>query len=177
MYISLILIGLTFDLDSDKAAAHRDDCATLSCRASIGFPPFSTISFIKDGETVATSTSGQLQIDTKSVNANPFGLYICQLNASGVTFNKTVFVKEQSNHSVATHDHIILIYHFKSCIQITTANIRITIDAGNTNLCSGQDVSHIYTQFHVHSLKASNTSWNFAVTEICRRRCSCIKDQ
>ena len=51
---------------------------------------------------MTTSTSGQLQIDTKTVNANPFGLYICQLNASGVTFNKTIFIKEQGNHIVYT---------------------------------------------------------------------------
>ena len=96
-------IGLTFDLDSDKESAHRDDGATLTCMASIRFPPFSMILFIKDGETVATSTSGQLQIDTKSVNANPFGLYICQLNASGVTFNRTIFIKERGNYIVAIY--------------------------------------------------------------------------
>ena len=107
MIIFFILnLGLAFDLDSDKESAYKDDGATLTCRASIGFPPFSTISFIKNGETVATSTSGQLQIDTKSVNANPFGLYICQLNASGVTFNKTIAIIEQGRYRSSAYTYL-----------------------------------------------------------------------
>ena len=53
------------------------------------------LSFVKNGQTVATTSSGLLRIKTKSANANPFGLYICQLNASGVIFQKSVFIKEQ----------------------------------------------------------------------------------
>ena len=94
-YFGILDVLLT--LTADKEAATRDEGATLTCTASIGFPPFSAISFIKNGKTVATSTSGQLQIDTKSVNANPFGLYICQLNASGLAFNETIILKDQGN--------------------------------------------------------------------------------
>ena len=88
---------LSITLTTDKEAATRNEGATLTCRASIEFPPLSMITFIKNGETVATSTSGLLQISTKGVNANPFGLYICQLNASGVTFNETIILKNQGS--------------------------------------------------------------------------------
>ena len=98
---------LSINLTADKEAT-SDNGATVTCRASIGFPPFSTISFIKNGETVVNSTSGQLRIDTKSVNANPFGLYICQLNASGLIFNETIILKNQGSVRVYTPYGILL---------------------------------------------------------------------
>ena len=82
-------------MDADKQATTRDNGATLTCQASIDFPPFSLLSLIKNGQTVATSSSELLEIDTKSVSANPFGLYICQLNASGEVFEESTFLKEQ----------------------------------------------------------------------------------
>ena len=84
-----------------KQATSRDEGTSLTCRASIQFPPFSMLSLIKNGQTVATSTSGQLQIDTKSVNTNPFGLYICQLNASGAMFQRSNTVKERGIDNLA----------------------------------------------------------------------------
>ena len=91
----LCILDLTFNLDSDKQAATRNNGATLTCRASIQFPPFSMLSFVKNGQKVATSTSGLVQVDSKTVDANPFGLYICQMNASGVMFQTSVVLKEQ----------------------------------------------------------------------------------
>ena len=82
-------------LDADKKAATRNEGSTLTCQASIEFPPFSMLSRIKNGQTVATSSSGMLEIDTKSVSANPFGVYICLLNASGEIFEESAFLKEQ----------------------------------------------------------------------------------
>ena len=92
--------GLIFSLDADKQTATRSDGATLTCSASIEFPPLSMLSFIKNGVTVATTTSGLLQLNTKTIYRNPFGLHICQLNASGVTFQKSVFLKEQGTLTV-----------------------------------------------------------------------------
>ena len=83
--------------NTDKNTTTRDEGATLTCRASIGFPPFSHLSLIKNQQTVATSSTGMLQINTKSVHANPFGSYICQLNASGQIFEESTFVKEQGS--------------------------------------------------------------------------------
>ena len=90
-----VLVGLTFNLDADSRAATRDRGATLNCRAGIEFPPFSMLSIIKNGQAVATSSSGMLQTNTKSVNTNPFGLYSCHLNASGAIFKKSYFLEEQ----------------------------------------------------------------------------------
>ena len=87
-------------LTADKRTAHKDEGTVLTCKASIGFPPFSTISFIKNGKMVATSTSGLLEIDTKTVSANPFGVYICQLNASNIVYNKSIGIKETGEHEL-----------------------------------------------------------------------------
>ena len=86
---------MDFYLDTDKNATTTAEGATLICQASAEFPPFSMLSLIKNGQTVATSSSGMLQINTKSVNTNPFGLYTCQLNASGETFQKFFQLKER----------------------------------------------------------------------------------
>ena len=88
-------IGLTFNFDTEARAAARDKGATLNCQGSIEFPPFSMLSLIKNGQTVATSSSGQLETNSRNVNANPFGVYTCQLNASGELFEESTFLKEQ----------------------------------------------------------------------------------
>ena len=38
-----------------------------------------------------------LQVDTNGVIANPFGLYVCQLNASGAIFQKSYFLEEKGS--------------------------------------------------------------------------------
>ena len=88
-------LDLNFYLDTDKDATTRNEGATLTCRASIEFPPFTMLSLIKNRQTVATSSGGMLEINTKTVNANPFGVYTCRLNASGKIFEETTFLKEQ----------------------------------------------------------------------------------
>ena len=73
-----------------------DKGATLTCGASIGFPPFSMISLIKNGQTLSSSTNpGSIQIDTRNVDMNKFEFYICKLNASGITFQHSHLLKEQ----------------------------------------------------------------------------------
>ena len=106
------IVELTFVLTADKRVAHNDEGAMLTCKTNIKFPPFSMISFIKNGERVATSTSGLLQVDTKRVNANPFGIYICQLNASNVIYNKSISIKETGEHELYLHQ-ILLIMTWK----------------------------------------------------------------
>ena len=99
-------LALVFDFYTDKkAATTKDEGASLTCRASIEFPPFSMLSLIKNGQTVATSSSGLLQISTKSVNANPFGVYTCQLNASREIFQKCIELKEQGTGLSNTCDY------------------------------------------------------------------------
>ena len=84
-------------MDTDKKVTTREEGATLTCRASIEFPAFSMLSLIKNRQTVATSLSGilHMHINTVSVSDNPFGLYICRLNASGFIFEESTFLKEQ----------------------------------------------------------------------------------
>ena len=81
-------------------AAIKNEGATLTCRGRIQFPAFTMLSLIKNRQVVATSLNGIMQINTKSVSAIPFGLYVCQLNASGVIFEETSFLKEQGLHSI-----------------------------------------------------------------------------
>ena len=95
IHVISCFLDLIFGLDANKKVTTRNDGATLTCRASIQFPPLSKLSFIKNGQVVSSSSNGSLQIDTKSVDTNPFGLYTCQLNASGEMFQKSYLLKEQ----------------------------------------------------------------------------------
>ena len=88
-------LGLLIMMYSDKKATTMNEGATLTCRASIEFPPFSMLSLTKNRQTLSSSTNGSLQIETRSVDANMFGLYTCQLNASGVIFQKSYVLMEQ----------------------------------------------------------------------------------
>ena len=54
---------------------------------------------------MATSSHGMLEINTKTVNANPFGVYTCQQNVSGKIFEKTAFLKEQGLQPVGVIRH------------------------------------------------------------------------
>ena len=99
---------------------------------------------------MATSTSGLVQIDSKTIiDANPFGLYICQLNASDVTFQRSVLLKEQG----------ITINDIKNIrlreFSLIAANLRMTIDARNPNICSGPVVSSV-TLFIIASVTTCN---------------------
>ena len=102
--IMIFCLGLILDFDGESRAATSDEGATLTCRASIEFPPFSMISLIKNGQTVATSSSGLIETNTKDINANPFGLYNCRLNASGAIFKKSSLLEEQGMATYNNHD-------------------------------------------------------------------------
>ena len=114
---------------ANKEATSSDDGATVTCEASIQFPPFSMLSFIKNGETVATSTDGLLQVETKSVKTNPFGLYTCQLNASGEMFHKSIVLKDRG----IINDVMITKSTYR---YIHAASLRITLTAESPGLCT-----------------------------------------
>ena len=63
------------------------------------------LSLIKNGQIVATSSRGMLEINSKNVNTNPFGVYTCQLNVSGEIFEETAFLKEQGLQPVGVVRH------------------------------------------------------------------------
>ena len=89
-------------MNVNKKAITRDDRVTITCRASIQFPPFSMLSLIKNRQTLSSSIDGSLQIDASSVEKNPFGLYTCQLNASGAIFQKLYILKEQGSYTITS---------------------------------------------------------------------------
>ena len=105
----MLRLDLTFSLVVGMEATSRNDGTVLTCRASIHFPPFSMLSLIKNGQTMATSTAGQLQIDTKTVSTNQFGLYICQLNASGAIFQRSKTLKERGIDNLAKNNSLKLL--------------------------------------------------------------------
>ena len=82
---------------------------------------------------MATSTDGLLQVETRSAKANPFGLYTCQLNASGEMFQKSFVIKERGNDLMITVDIIIQDVYG---ITFDTAALRMTVNTENQGLCT-----------------------------------------
>ena len=75
---------------------------------------------------MATSSSGMLQINTKSVNANPFGLYSCQLNTSGELLNKFFHLKEQGMCIQLSLEHVAMCYC--SIVYTILVSLRMTMN-------------------------------------------------
>ena len=110
--------------------------AILICQASIEFPPFSMLSFIKNGQTLSSSINGSLQIDTRGVDTNVFGLYTCQLNVSGVILQKSYVLKEQGTYVF----FLLLRVHVSMA-----ASLEVTLSIKCSNICSNSvSFVHVY---------------------------------
>ena len=72
-----------------------NESVNISCTASDGYPPVSSISMTKNGELVMTTESDVLHFSTDTVMGTPFGEYICIVNNSVITVEKTVLLKEK----------------------------------------------------------------------------------
>lgn len=75
---------------------------------------------------MATSSSELLEMNTKSVNTNPFGVYICQLNASGEMFQKFIELKEQGKDLLNACDH-----HIGHVLNKFLVSLRLTMSGEN----------------------------------------------
>ena len=77
-----------------------NESVNISCTASGGYPPVSSISMTKNGELVMTTESSVLHVNTDTVMGTPFGEYICVVNNSVITVVKAVLLKEKGIYSI-----------------------------------------------------------------------------
>jgi len=73
-----------------------DQNTTDVCSATGGYPTITNISFLKNNRDIATIASeSRLQVNAADIPSNPFGLYICLVNLSGVAIQWSVVLKER----------------------------------------------------------------------------------
>ena len=92
---------MVLELVADKEAISKGDTATLSCSTNIGIPAVTMLSLIKNGENVTRAVSDRLEINTgNAIIVNPFGYYICLLNATGAIYRNSITIKAQGIRTV-----------------------------------------------------------------------------
>ena len=81
-------------IQSSRSALQDNENTTLNCTADGGYPPTSSISFIKNGRVISTSNTDQLVITVAANDTHAFGQYKCVVNNS-VTTMETFFLMKQ----------------------------------------------------------------------------------
>ena len=69
-------------IQSSRSALQDNGTITLNCTADGGYPPPSSISFIKNGRVISTTSDDQLVISVAANDTHAFGRYKCVVNNS-----------------------------------------------------------------------------------------------
>ncbi len=81
---------------ANKYELFATETSVLKCEGSVDIPEFSTIYIEKENVTLKDSSSNHVELFVSNKNiANPFGVYYCVLNASGVLFNESLYLKDK----------------------------------------------------------------------------------
>lgn len=86
--------NLNHIFNSTKLHFYDEENVTLTCSGSIDFPEISNIYISKDNITVNT-TVNNLVTYTIGVSPQKYGMYNCTLNASGMEFSKSLFLRNK----------------------------------------------------------------------------------
>ena len=87
----------TVSIQSSRPALWDNEYTILSCTADGGYPPTSSISWVKNGRVITTTSADQLMITVAATDTSPFGRYVCLVNNS-VTAIKTSFLMKQKGN-------------------------------------------------------------------------------
>ena len=98
----------TISIQSNTPALWNNENTTLNCTADGGYPPTSSISWVKNGRVISTTSEDQLTITVAAddTNCSPFGQYVCLVNNS-VTTMETSFLMKQKGDSYLYVDHTV----------------------------------------------------------------------
>ena len=88
-------MSLDHSFSADKNALFSSEVALLTCSATIRYPPLSSISIVKNNNTLQTTYGATLSVRTSEREVRPFGKYQCRMNATGVPFLLEVMIKEK----------------------------------------------------------------------------------
>ena len=86
-------------IQSTRPALQDNENTTLNCTADGGYPPTSSISFIKNGRVIFTTSFNQLMISVAAghTGCSPFGRYVCLVNNSVTTMETSFLMKQKGD--------------------------------------------------------------------------------
>ena len=92
----------TVSIQSSRPALQDNEYTTLSCTADGGYPPTSSISFIKNSRVISTTSDDQLVISVAAndTNCSPFGRYKCVVNNSVTTMETSFLMKQKGDYHI-----------------------------------------------------------------------------
>ena len=84
-------------IQSSRSSLQDNGTATLNCTADGGYPPTSSISWVKNGRVISTTSNDQLVISVAANDTHTFGRYKCVVNNSVFITVEKFFVKQEGN--------------------------------------------------------------------------------
>jgi len=74
----------------------------LLCNATGGYPPVSSISWVRNGRIIIENTTGDTVVFTTGAEGagNPFGLFLCRVNKSVAPTEEAVLIRERGTCSI-----------------------------------------------------------------------------
>ena len=82
-------------IQSSRPALWNNETTTLNCTADGGYPPTSSISWVKNGRVISITNKDQLVITVAATDTSPFGRYVCLVNNSVTTMETTFLMKQK----------------------------------------------------------------------------------
>ena len=93
-------------IQSSRSALQDNGTTTLNCTANGGYPPTSSISFIKNGRVISTTSNDQLVINVAANDTHVFGRYKCVVNNSVATMETSLLIKQKGDKVVDCYSMI-----------------------------------------------------------------------
>ena len=87
-------------IQSTRLALQDNENTTLSCTADGGYPSISSISWVKNGRVISTTSDKELMITVAAndTSCSPFGRYKCLVNNSVTTMETSILMKQKGDH-------------------------------------------------------------------------------
>ena len=94
-------------IQSSRPALWDNETTTLNCTADGGYPPIRSISWVKNGRVIISTTSDEELVITVAANdTHTFGRYVCVVNNSVTTMETSILMKQKGDNCLYV-DHTV----------------------------------------------------------------------
>ena len=97
-YNYLSIEPATISIQSSRPGLQDNESTTLNCTADGGYPPTSSISWVKNGRVISTTSDEELMINVAANDTRPFGRYMCLVNNSVTTMEASFLMKQKGDY-------------------------------------------------------------------------------
>ena len=88
----------TISIQSSRPALQNNEYTTLNCSADGGYPPIRSISWVKNGRVITTTSDEELVITVAANDISPFGRYKCVVNNSVTIMETSILMKQRGDY-------------------------------------------------------------------------------